>query len=99
MVYHVYILYSEKIDRFYVGNTELKVLERLAQHNQGLNKNAFTIKGRPWTLFHSFSCESRRQARQIERHIKKMKSKKYILNLKNYPEIKQKLLTRFKSDS
>ena len=33
----------------------------------------------------------------IERHIKKMKSKTYIRNLKKYTEINEKLLMRFDS--
>jgi putative endonuclease len=31
---------------------------------------------------------------KIERHIKKMKSKKYIQNLKKYPEMVEKLLIK-----
>jgi len=34
-------------------------------------------------------------AGKIEIHIKKMKSKKYIQDLKKYPEIAQKLLKKY----
>jgi putative endonuclease len=32
---------------------------------------------------------------KIEKHIKNMKSKKYILNLKKYPEMIERLLKEF----
>jgi putative endonuclease len=35
------------------------------------------------------------QAHKIENHIKKMKSKKYIENLKKYPEISLRLLQKY----
>jgi putative endonuclease len=35
------------------------------------------------------------QAREIEKHLKKMKSRKYLENLKRYPEMLGKLLLRF----
>lgn len=34
-------------------------------------------------------------ARSIESHIKRMKSKKYIESLKNYPEIVKGLISRY----
>ncbi len=34
-------------------------------------------------------------AGKIENHIKKMKSKKYIKDLKKYPEIAQKLIKKY----
>jgi len=39
------------------------------------------------------------QARAIERHIKKMKSKKYIENLKMYEEISVKLIALYKNEN
>jgi putative endonuclease len=36
-------------------------------------------------------------ARKIETHIKAMKSKKYINNLKKYPEISLKLIAKYSS--
>jgi putative endonuclease len=34
-------------------------------------------------------------AGKIEIHIKKMKSRSYLINLSKYPEIGQKLITKF----
>ncbi len=95
MAHHVYILYSPKIDRYYIGNTDLLPAERLNQHNDKLYPNSFTASGIPWQLFLSFPCASRLQARRIESHIKKMKSRVYIQNLKRYPEIIDKLKIRY----
>ena len=94
-MHHVYILYSEKIDAYYTGNTDLNPKERLKQHNAKHNKNSYTTKGIPWELFLILECKTRLQAQKVELHIKKMKSRKYINNLKLYPEMQEKLLTRF----
>lgn len=93
--HHVYILFSEKLNRFYIGNTDLSPNERLHQHNEKFNLNTFTTKGIPWQLFLVLDCSSRKQAQKVEAHIKKMKSKKYIQNLSQFSEMREKLLVRF----
>jgi putative endonuclease len=92
---YTYILYSNKTDRFYIGASSFHPDLRCAQHNQELYSNSFTSKGIPWTVFFFLECASIRQARQIEAHIKRMKSKKFILNLKKYPELTAKLLDKY----
>ena len=93
--FHVYIIYSKRLGRFYVGQTCLQPLARLQQHNKGDFEEKFTVDGIPWELFFTIECSSREQAMKIERHIKSMKSKKYIHDLKNYPAIAQKLLEKY----
>ena len=92
-----YILYSESLDRFYVGHTSLRVEERLAQHNNRQHLRAMTGRGIPWVEFYHFPCEDRLQARRIERHIKAMKSRKYYESLKKYPELLERLRNRYKT--
>lgn len=92
--HQVYILYSAKIDRYYVGGTS-DLTNRLVQHNTGYFRDAFTSKGIPWKLFFAIDGLTKSQAYGIEKHIKKMKSTKYIFNLKEYPELVQRLKTRF----
>jgi len=92
---HVYILYSEKLDRFYIGQTALSPSERLQEHNNARNDGSFSTRGIPWSLFLAIACQSRDQARGLERHIKKMKSPAYIRNLKAYPEMRERLLRRY----
>ncbi|MFD2200961.1 GIY-YIG nuclease family protein [Shivajiella indica] len=94
----VYILYSTKLDRFYSGVTTLNVEERFENHIQKrYGKLNFTQKADDWTLFWSLECLTFKQARNIELHIKRMKSKIYIQNLARYPEIGKKLLLKYKS--
>ena len=95
MNYSVYILYSSKLDRFYIGTTD-DVPNRLIEHNNLYYKDAFTSRGVPWVLYLSIDGLLSEKAYQIERHIKKMKSKKYIENLKSYPEIIIKLIAKYK---
>jgi putative endonuclease len=58
-------------------------------------ENSFTSLAIDWELFYSLDDLNYEQARGIEDHIKKMKSKKYILNLKKYPEISEKLKMQY----
>ena len=91
----IYILHSEKLNRFYVGITTRSVTERLSEHNSKVFAKAATARGIPWTLFFKMSCSSRLQAYRIEQHIKSMKSSRYYRNLKSYPEMAEKLKERF----
>lgn len=82
----VYILYSVELDRYYTGSC--KFLEkRLEEHNNKTYLDSYTAKASDWVLFLSINNLGYSQARGIEEHIKRMKSKKYIENLKRYPEI------------
>ena len=86
MHYFVYILYSHRLDRFYVGMTG-DIQTRLLQHNHPIDPVKFTSRGVPWILFLSIQCESNCQARKMERIIKDKKSRVFIQNLKRYPEL------------
>ena len=48
MSFHVYILYSKTLDRFYVGFTT-NLTNRLAEHNAG--ESAYTSGGIPWKKY------------------------------------------------
>ena len=94
----IYIIFSKKLDRFYIGSTELHPTQRLELHNnQYYGKLKFTSNGIPWELFWYHHIHSKRVALKIEKHIKKMKSRKYILNIKKYPNIMQKLIEKYYS--
>ena len=92
----VYILYSEKISKYYIGNTH-DIDLRIERHNTCYYENKWSAKGKPWKLYFSIECKDSTQARKVENHIKKMKSKKYIENLPKYPEITEKLLEKYSS--
>jgi len=89
----VYILYSEKLNRYYIGYTSNFDL-RLEFHKNA-TPNKFTAKADDWALFFSLNCSNKTQALLIEKHIKNMKSKVYIGNLIKYPEISNKLLSEY----
>ncbi len=90
----VYIIYSKKLDRFYIGTTSDYNL-RIEQHNTGVYTDAFTIKGIPWEKFFLFENLNSEQAYQIEKHLKKMKSKTFIQNLVKYPELADKIVKKY----
>ncbi len=91
----VYIIHSNVYDQFYIGETD-NVEDRLEQHNSGYFHHGFTTKASDWKIFLTIFCRDRSQARMIEKHIKNMKSKQYIRNLKRYPEMRTKLLNTYK---
>ena len=92
--YFVYILFSNALNKYYIGQSE-NVEERIKLHLQKTFPSAFTKIASDWEVFLVIPCNSRAHALQIEKHIKKMKSKVYIENLKNYPEMIEKLLLKY----
>src|SRR5688572_8378032 len=77
-MFYVYILQSQKVDRFYIGYSE-QPDRRLIEHNSRkvtCSRNfTSTTKVRPEEF------ETELQAIRRERYIKSMKSKKYITQL------------------
>ena len=82
----VYILYSDQLNRYYVGSCEDLAL-RMEQHLNGVFKGSYTSKADDWVLYWHMDQLGYSQARLIEKHIKGMKSRKYLNDLKQYPEI------------
>ncbi len=75
--HYVYILYSETIDKYYVGQTE-DTEKRLSFHNDPEKNNIWTQRGIPWVLKISIAFPSRTEAIKAERFIKSQKSRKFI---------------------
>jgi len=92
---YVYILYSKKLAGYYIGSSSLAPNERLSNHNDMYYENKYTSKGIPWEIFWQLETPNLSVALQIEKHIKRMKSRVYIQNLKIYPEMAQKLLIKY----
>jgi putative endonuclease len=90
----VYILFSENLNKYYIGSC-LDLEERLNSHKNKTFKNSFTSYTNDWFLFISINELEYAQARKIEQHIKRMKSKIYIQNLQKYEEMQLKLVQRF----
>ena len=70
-----YILYSEKLDRYYIGATD-NFPQRLEQHNAATQKA--TKGGVPWRLAYREEFDTKSEAMARERAIKNKKSRKYI---------------------
>ena len=90
----VYIIYSESLDKYYIGETE-NLSIRIEQHNQHFFKGAFTSIGQDWKLKWSIEVENREIARGIELFLKKQKSKHFIIRFLNSKEIQNSILSRF----
>ena len=71
----VYILYSVKSSRYYVGQTA-DINKRLKRHNLG--SVASTRSGVPWILVLQIEVETRSEAVFLERRIKKRGAKRFI---------------------
>jgi putative endonuclease len=91
----VYILYSGSLNKFYTGSCK-EIDLRIEQHLSKLFPNAFTAAANDWSIYFSIENLNYLQARKIERHIKKMKSRKFIENLKKYPAVSEKLVVLYK---
>ena len=77
-MYDLYILYSERIDQYYIGHTK-DIEDRLERHNAG--KSISTKKGLPWELKASISFDNRSEAMKAEKWVKSMKSRRVIEKL------------------
>lgn len=74
-MYAVYILYSERSSRYYVGQTT-DMKDRLERHNQGRSKS--TKFGIPWSMVLQREVSSRSEAMILQKQIKKRGAKRYI---------------------
>ncbi|SDD01159.1 Predicted endonuclease, GIY-YIG superfamily [Algoriphagus faecimaris] len=80
MTFFIYVLYSQSINRFYVGHSE-DPFRRLTEHNFGKHFKS-TTHGRPWILKAVFEVKGERgDALKIEKFIKKQKSRALIEKL------------------
>ncbi len=80
----VYILYIKIIDHYYIGYTIDTIENRIKKHVNNFYKNKYTAQAKDWELYLKIDCETNDQARRIENHIKKMKSRKYVTDLSKY---------------
>ena len=77
-MYSVYILFSKKLNRYYVGYTN-NIERRLSEHNR--KKGKYTDAGIPWKLVYTEKFENKIDATKRENFIKLKKSRKYIESL------------------
>jgi putative endonuclease len=75
-MYYVYILYSQKIDKYYIGYSE-DPGKRLEFHNSIFNK-IWSKRGQPWEIKLTLEFKSKTEALRAEKLIKRKKSRAYI---------------------
>ncbi len=77
-MFFAYILYSRSIDRYYIGHTSNLEI-RLQNHLFGSTR--FTSQTNDWELIYSEEYATKGEAMKREAHIKKMKSRMFIMEL------------------
>jgi len=77
-MWYVYIIYSNKIERYYVGYTD-DLEWRLERHNQGWGR--YTKRWIPWEQVYNEKYKTKSEAITREQEIKRKKSRKYIEGL------------------
>jgi putative endonuclease len=77
-MFSVYIIFSQKIDKFYIGFTS-DVNDRLLKHNR--SKKGFTALGQPWVLVYSESFHSKSAALKREKQLKNWKNRERLIAL------------------
>ena len=78
MIYYTYILQSEVDGSFYIGQSN-DVENRLIKHNEG--KSKYTSKKIPWKIAYFEEYETRKEAIQRERFLKKQKNRSFYQRL------------------
>ena len=78
-MYKVYILYSIKFNKIYIGYTS-NLEQRLLSHNE-LGKKGWTIKFRPWTLIHQEEYQTKEEALLREKNLKSGQGREWIRKL------------------
>ncbi|MEO8768918.1 MAG: GIY-YIG nuclease family protein [Ferruginibacter sp.] len=79
MEYVVYVLYSKKFNKIYIGYTS-NLVQRFLSHNE-LGKKGWTIKFRPWQIIHTEIFENKEKAMIREKELKGAKGREFIRSL------------------
>lgn len=79
-MYTVYILYSERINKYYIGSSS-NVQDRLRKHNNA--SKGFTNTGRPWIIVYIESFDNKKDAENREKQLKRWKNRTRLETLIN----------------
>ena len=75
----VYVLYSEKFNKIYIGFTH-DLENRLLSHNE-LGKKGWTKNFRPWTVLYKETFDEKSDAMKREKELKSAKGRAFIWSL------------------
>ncbi len=77
-MFTVYVLYSEKFDKIYIGYTS-DLEQRFLSHNK-LSKKGYTVKFRPWKIVYTEQFEDKKEAMRREKALKSSRGRYFIRN-------------------
>ena len=78
-MFTVYVLYSQKFDKIYVGMTS-NLEERFKSHNE-LAKKGWTMHFRPWEIIYHEILDSKADALKREKQLKSASGRIFIRSL------------------
>ncbi|WP_205510837.1 GIY-YIG nuclease family protein [Longitalea arenae] len=78
-MYIVYVLYSARFDKIYVGYTN-NLENRFKSHNE-LGTKGWTIKFRPWSIIYTESFSDKPSAMKREQELKSAAGRGFIREL------------------
>ncbi len=76
MIYTVYVLYSKKYDKIYIGYTS-DLIKRFYSHNK-LGIKGFTAKYRPWEVIYTEIFNIKADALKREKELKTSRGRAFI---------------------
>ena len=92
-MHYLYIIYSPSKAKYYVGETH-SITERIEMHNNHTYHGSFTKIASDWRIALNFECIHKDDALFLEKFIKRMKSKKFILKIIENPAILKNILNQ-----
>ena len=78
-MFTVYVLFSEKYNKIYIGFTS-DIEERMLSHNT-FGTKGWTIKFRPWILVYKEEYQTKKEAMTREKQLKSAKGREFIRSL------------------
>jgi len=93
MKHFLYIIHSESIDKFYIGESPNPVI-RLELHNNHHFNKSFTNAASDWRIKLTYSCISIEDAKYLERFLKRMKNRKFIIKVIENPSILDDIISK-----
>jgi putative endonuclease len=74
-----YILFSESLNKYYIGHTQMTVEQRLSKHLT--DHSGFSAQAKDWQIVWTRIFDEKSEAYAMERKIKNWKSRKLIEKL------------------
>jgi putative endonuclease len=80
-MYLIYVLYSKKHNKIYIGQT-VDLIKRFEEHNSsGLSSNSYTKRYIPWEVIYKEEYNTRPESLRREKQLKSQKGREFIWNL------------------